>query len=93
MAQIDLDDLSTPEHGYTVNDEDDDDPVLLDRDGNHVDTWRERYPYDHRMPRGEYEWLKRKLQVEPCVVSSRRWAFRWRSSSPARSAQTSPVAH
>jgi polyphosphate kinase len=48
MAEIDLDALSTPEHGYTVNDEDDDEPVLLDRDGNHVETWRERYPYDQR---------------------------------------------
>lgn len=64
MAQIDLDALSTREHGYTVNDEDDDDPVLLDRDGNQVDTWRERYPYDHRMPRDEYERLKRRLQIE-----------------------------
>jgi polyphosphate kinase len=64
MPEIDLDTLSTPEHGYTINDEDDDDPVLLDRDGNHVQTWRERYPYDHRMPRDEYERLKRRLQVE-----------------------------
>jgi polyphosphate kinase 2 len=64
MPEIDLDDLSTPEHGYTLNDEDDDDPVLLDRDGNDVQTWRERYPYDHRLPRDEYEWLKRRLQVE-----------------------------
>ncbi|OBA69863.1 polyphosphate kinase 2 [Mycobacterium sp. 1554424.7] len=64
MAEIDLDALSTTEHGYTVNDEDDDDPVLLDRDGNRVDTWRERYPYDHRMARDEYERLKRRLQIE-----------------------------
>lgn len=64
MTQIDLDDLSTPEHGYTVDDEDDDDPVLLDRDGNDVQTWRERYPYDQRMPGGEYERLKRGLQIE-----------------------------
>jgi polyphosphate kinase len=64
MAEIDLEALSTPGHGYTVNDEDDDDPVLLDREGNHVETWRERYPYDHRMPRDEYEQLKRRLQIE-----------------------------
>ena len=64
MAEIDLDDLSTPEHGYTVNDDKDDEPVLLDRHGNPVETWRERYPYDHRMPREEYEWLKRRLQIE-----------------------------
>ncbi|HEY0227705.1 MAG TPA: polyphosphate kinase 2 [Mycobacterium sp.] len=64
MAQIDLADLSTPEHGYTVDDDDDDEPVLLDRDGNHLETWRERYPYDHRMPRDAYEHLKRRLQIE-----------------------------
>jgi polyphosphate kinase 2 (PPK2 family) len=51
------------DHGYTVND-DEDDPVLLDEDGDHVDTWRERYPYDHRMPRDEYERVKRWLQIE-----------------------------
>jgi polyphosphate kinase len=55
MPEIDLEALSTPEHGYTVDDNDDDDPVLLDQDGNDIDTWRERYPYDHRMPRDEYE--------------------------------------
>jgi polyphosphate kinase len=38
--------------------------VLLDRDGNYVETWRERYPYDHRMARDEYDWLKRRLQIE-----------------------------
>jgi polyphosphate kinase len=64
MAEIDLETLSTPEHGYTVDDTDDDDPVLLDRDGEHIDTWRERYPYDHRMPGEEYEYLKRRLQIE-----------------------------
>ena len=56
MTEIDLESLSTSEQGYTVDDEDDDDPVLLDRDGNPVDTWRERYPYDERMPRADYGW-------------------------------------
>jgi polyphosphate kinase 2 len=64
MAEMNLDDLSTPEHGYTVDDDEDDEPVLLDRDGKPVETWRERYPYDHRMSRDEYEWLKRRLQIE-----------------------------
>jgi polyphosphate kinase 2 len=64
MPEIDLEALSTPEHGYTVDDTDDDDPVLLDQDGNCVETWRERYPYDHRLPRDEYERLKRRLQIE-----------------------------
>jgi polyphosphate kinase 2 len=64
MTEIDLDALSTPEHGYTVEDQDDDDPILLDRDGNTVQTWRERYPYDERISHEEYEYLKRRLQIE-----------------------------
>ncbi|WP_078715254.1 polyphosphate kinase 2 [Agreia bicolorata] len=56
----DLDDVS----GYTVLDEDDDDPVLISRDGTHVDTWREGYPYAERMSRDEYELHKRLLQIE-----------------------------
>jgi polyphosphate kinase len=64
MPEIDLETLSTPEHGYTVDDRDDDDPILLDQDGNHIETWRERYPYDHRMSDEEYERLKRRLQIE-----------------------------
>ncbi|OBF81161.1 polyphosphate kinase 2 [Mycobacterium sp. 852002-51163_SCH5372311] len=64
MKEIDLEALSTPEHGYTVIDEDEDDPVLCDQDGNNIDTWREGYPYDHRMPRDEYEHVKRRLQIE-----------------------------
>jgi polyphosphate kinase 2 (PPK2 family) len=31
------------EHGYTLDEEDEDDPVLLDRDGNPVETWREGF--------------------------------------------------
>ena len=64
MPEIDLETLSTPEHGYTVDDRDEDEPVLLDQNGNHIDTWRERYPYDYRMPHDEYERLKRRLQIE-----------------------------
>jgi hypothetical protein len=44
MREVNLDDLSTDGHEYTVDDEDDDDPVLLDRDGNRVETWRQGYP-------------------------------------------------
>ena len=55
MAELDLNKLSTSDLGYTVDDEDDDDPVLLDQDGNPVDTWRERYPYDERLSRSQYE--------------------------------------
>lgn len=50
--------------GYRVADDDDDDPVLLNADGSPVDTWREDYPYDERMPRHEYDRHKRLLQIE-----------------------------
>jgi len=50
--------------GYQVCDDDDDDPVLLKRDGSPVDTWREDYPYDERMPRADYDHAKRLLQIE-----------------------------
>jgi polyphosphate kinase len=74
MTEIDLESLSTSEHGYTVDDEDDDDPVLLDRDGDPVDTWRERYPYNERMPRPEYERTKRRLQIE--LLKLQKWSKR-----------------
>ena len=50
--------------GYTVVDDEDDDPVLLDPSGISVDTWRENYPYDERMSRPDYEEQKHILQVE-----------------------------
>jgi polyphosphate kinase 2 (PPK2 family) len=71
---IDLEALSTDTHGYTVDDEDDDEPVLLDRDGRPVDTWRERYPYDERLSRDEYERLKRRLQIE--LLKLQNWSKR-----------------
>src|SRR5579863_3856120 len=47
-----------------IDDLEDDEPVLRWRDGRLVDTWREGYPYADRMPRPEYEVLKRQLQIE-----------------------------
>lgn len=41
-----------------------DDRLLLDPDGNAIQTWREGYPYDQRMSRHEYEHTKRSLQIE-----------------------------
>jgi polyphosphate kinase len=49
---------------YRVIDDDDDDPVLVNPDGDPVDTWREGYPYDERMSREAYEHDKRLLQIE-----------------------------
>ncbi|MBH0779622.1 polyphosphate kinase 2 [Nocardia bovistercoris] len=60
-SAIDLTDTA----GYTVDDLDDDDPRLLTADGAFVvDTWREGYPYDHRLSRQVYEADKRLLQIE-----------------------------
>ena len=50
--------------GMTVDDNDDDDPVLVSADGIRVDTWREGYPYAERMDRAEYDRTKRLLQIE-----------------------------
>jgi polyphosphate kinase 2 len=58
--------------GHTIGEDVDDDPILLDPDGRAVDTWRENYPYDERMPREEYEQLKYQLQVE--LLKFQNWA-------------------
>jgi polyphosphate kinase 2 len=50
--------------GWTVQDDSEDDPVLLDADGRPVETWREGYPYDERLPREVYDAEKRQLQIE-----------------------------
>jgi polyphosphate kinase 2 len=57
--------------GLTVEDNDDDDPVLLWPDGTPVDTWREDYPYGERMTREYYEREKRLLQIE--LVKLQNW--------------------
>ncbi|MCW2528928.1 MAG: polyphosphate kinase 2 [Pseudonocardiales bacterium] len=49
---------------FDVEDLDDDDPILRSQDGRMVDTWREGYPYDARLPRADYEHDKRLLQIE-----------------------------
>jgi len=50
--------------GYTVIDDDDDDPVLVDEKGNRLETWREDYPYESRLDRATYDYEKRRLQIE-----------------------------
>lgn len=63
---------TTPfEKGYSVFDDDDDDPVLIDSTGAPVDTWRENYPYEERMSRAEYEEEKRLLQIE--LLKLQKW--------------------
>ncbi|MDQ1723312.1 MAG: polyphosphate kinase [Frankiaceae bacterium] len=50
--------------------EDLDDPLLVGADGRPLDTWREGYPYAHRMTRSEYEREKRLLQIELLKLQS-----------------------
>ncbi|GAB3262584.1 polyphosphate kinase 2 [Kineococcus gypseus] len=58
------------ESGMRVLD-DEDDPVLVRADGTPVDTWREDYPYDERLPRSEYDPVKRLLQIE--LLKLQKW--------------------
>jgi polyphosphate kinase len=55
----------------SADNEDLDDPMLVTPDGRLVDTWREGYPYAERMPRQEYEFQKRLLQIE--LLKMQRW--------------------
>jgi polyphosphate kinase 2 len=50
--------------GHAVVEDYDDDPILIDPQGRAVDTWRENYPYDHRLHREIYDEQKYALQVE-----------------------------
>jgi polyphosphate kinase 2 len=58
--------------GHSIGEDHDDDPILIDADGRAVDTWRENYPYDERMPREEYDETKYLLQVE--LLKFQTWA-------------------
>ncbi|WP_344732507.1 polyphosphate kinase 2 [Nocardioides fonticola] len=50
--------------GHTIGEDHDDDPILIDPQGNAVDTWRENYPYTERLDRHVYDEQKYQLQVE-----------------------------
>jgi len=58
--------------GFSIGEDHDDDPVLIDPAGKAVDTWRENYPYDERMSREEYDEIKYLLQVE--LLKFQNWA-------------------
>jgi polyphosphate kinase 2 len=59
-----FDDWQVHNFGEDFDEDSDDDWELVSPDGRRVETWREDYPYDHRMPRKEYESDKRSLQIE-----------------------------
>jgi polyphosphate kinase 2 len=65
-------DLHLRIRGYTVGEDHDDDPILIDPEGRAVDTWRENYPYDDRMAREDYDEAKYLLQVE--LLKFQSWA-------------------
>ncbi|MFY1679288.1 MULTISPECIES: polyphosphate kinase 2 [unclassified Streptomyces] len=46
-------------------------PVLLDAEGNAIETWRENHPYDRKVRRADYERRKRVLQIE--LLKMQRW--------------------
>ncbi|WP_375430248.1 polyphosphate kinase 2 [uncultured Friedmanniella sp.] len=56
---------------FTVEELDDDDPILRSVDGTIIDTWREGYPYDERLDTATYEGEKRLLQIE--LLKMQRW--------------------
>ena len=58
--------------GYTVRDDQGDDPMLIAPDGKAVETWRENYPYEERMSRDQYEVEKYLLQIE--LLKFQYWA-------------------
>ncbi|MFI6083893.1 polyphosphate kinase 2 [Streptomyces sp. NPDC051217] len=57
--------------GLTVDDRNPEQPVLLDKSGHPIQTWRQNYPYAKRMRRREYEATKRRLQIE--LLKFQRW--------------------
>ncbi|MEU9981635.1 polyphosphate kinase 2 [Streptomyces sp. NPDC050856] len=78
MAEEDVEDKEAPEEetgelldGLTVDESRPEQPVLLDQRGGPIQTWRENYPYDHKLRRQEYERRKRVLQIE--MLKLQRW--------------------
>jgi polyphosphate kinase 2 len=63
-CRVDVSELLSDHTRLSVEDSDDDDPVLVGPDGSPIDTWREGYPYDQRLSRQEYDQVKRLLQIE-----------------------------
>ncbi|MFD3483759.1 polyphosphate kinase 2 [Streptomyces sp. NPDC058665] len=57
--------------GLTVDDRNPERPVLLDKSGRPMKTWRQNYPYAEKMRRREYERTKRRLQIE--LLKFQRW--------------------
>ena len=63
--------------GHHIGEDHDDDPILLDREGRAVDSWRENYPYEQRLDRSEYDEQKYLLQVE--LLKFQNWTHETKS--------------
>jgi len=63
--------------GHHIGEDHDDDPILLDRQGRAVDSWRENYPYEQRLDRSEYDEQKYLLQVE--LLKFQNWTHETKS--------------
>ncbi|MFI6336735.1 polyphosphate kinase 2 [Streptomyces sp. NPDC050535] len=58
--------------GLTVDASRREQPIVLDQAGRPIKTWRENYPYDRKVGRGQYERTKRVLQIE--MLKLQKWA-------------------
>jgi polyphosphate kinase 2 len=67
---VEADDLLEPHQDLGIDLDEDGEPILLDPKGRPVETWREHYPYDEKMRRGEYGRTKRLLQIELLKLQS-----------------------
>ena len=92
FVPLDLDvDLSQHLDDLMLDETDDEDePVLRWKDGRLVDTWREGYPYDERMPRPDYEAVKRLLQIE--LLRLQNWVKDNQKRSSSCSRAVTPLA-
>jgi polyphosphate kinase 2 (PPK2 family) len=56
--------------GVSVIELDDDNAVLVGRNGHEITSWKQDYPYTERMNRQDYERSKRALQIELLKMQS-----------------------
>lgn len=62
----------TETRGLSIEQADDDDPMLVGADGVPVDTWRQEYPYPERLERTAYEHDKRLLHKKRARLAAMR---------------------
>ncbi|MGV9903955.1 polyphosphate kinase 2 [Streptomyces sp. NPDC003388] len=68
---MDVQDAGKLLDGLTVDDSRREQPIVLDKEGRPIQTWRENHPYERKVGRQEYERAKRVLQIE--LLKLQRW--------------------